>query len=158
MDKIPEDLGKKIEKLYNFENNQNKLYFIKEKVIQENLMNEETEDIIGVSLSIDKETKNEKEIIQFTQIELENLMKHMNYFGENLEILKISKLNNFSFNLQPNYDCAVIEVNEDSKNYVDITNHKSYSLLNNEPYFKVGLSSQFYIIKFINKNMIKKEH
>ena len=80
----------------------------------------------------------------------------MNNYGDNLEILKIIKIKDFNLNCIPNYDCAIIEKNSNNINFIDMKNKKNKSLKDNSDTNSISLTSNFYLIKFINKKMISK--
>ena len=137
-------------------------YDIKEQVIQEYLMDEENknnEDLVGISFLIDEESKKNLKEINFTSKELSKLFKLMNYYGNNLEILKVIKINNFPLsNSIQNYDCAIIEKEGDNKNFIDMKNKKNISLNRNSITNTIATISDIYLIKFINKKMISKKY
>ena len=127
---------------------------IEEKLIEEEIMNEKKDDIVGISYLVDQRTKNYLNNIKFTQNELNNLFKLMNDYSIDLEILKIIPLETITLNEIPNYDCAIISVFKGVKTLLDIKN-KSYHLLSNKKQMNnYILAGKYYLIKFIPKNMI----
>ena len=131
--KIPPEISNKIKKFQKYEKNNWKKYKIRKKVIHEELIKEVKKDIIGISYFKDIKTQNIINSLNFTDAEMTNLFKYMEFFGNNLDILKITKIKEFSFDLRPNYDCAIIEVNKNGKFFIDFNNNISKSL-NDENY------------------------
>ena len=153
-EKTNKELKNKILNIQKLVNNKFRNREIEDKLIEEELMLKENEDIVGISYLVDKETKSYLNKIKFTDIEKKNLLKLMNFYGGDLEILKIVELEPFNFQI-PNYDCAIIFVNKNLKIFIDIRNKESYSLLDlsRPPYI---LDGKFYLIKFIPKTMLLK--
>ena len=116
-------------------------------------MNEQKDEIVGVSFLVDQNTKNYLNNIKFTKDELQNLYSLMNNYSEDLEILKIIQLSNISTDEVPNYDCAIISVNNNLKALIDIKNKTSY-LLTDKKQKNYILFGTYYLIKFIPKHMI----
>ena len=125
---------------------------IKDKLIEEYLMLNENEDIIGISYLVDKETKSYINKIKFSINEKKNLLNLMDFYDKDLEILKIVKI---SFCSQiPNYDCAIIFVNNECKLFIDEKNKKSYLLDYMSESSSIRIDGDFYLIKFAPKWMI----
>ena len=150
--KIEDSIKKKKEYVKNSFRN----YEIIENSVEEYLMNQEKEEIIGISYIIDEETKKAKSELNFSEEELKNLYYFMNNYNYNVEILKIIKLNQFIISDIPNYDCCILQINEKKeKIYIDIKNKIKYSLKTKvQMDTKIEENGEFYLIKFINKNMI----
>ena len=114
--------------------------------------------LAGISFLIDKETQMNLKEIEFSKAELSKLYKLMENYGENLEILKVVKMKSFPSNdCFPSYDCAIIEKVNEEKNFICMKKHKNISLKKNTTIRSISLDGDYYLIKFINKNMISKK-
>ena len=75
-------------------------------------MKKENKEIVGVSFLIDNETQNLIKELNFNEDEMKNLSKLMHNYNDEVEILKIIKLDGFTEIKMPNYDCCILQVNE----------------------------------------------
>lgn len=159
--KLPKELSEKIQKFQKIVNLENRNYDIKDQIINEYLMDKENikkKGLAGISFLIDKETQMNLKEIEFSKAELSKLYKLMENYGENLEILKVVKMKSFPSNdCFPSYDCAIIEKVNEEKNFICMKKHKNISLKKNTTIRSISLDGDYYLIKFINKNMISKK-
>ena len=146
------ELKDKIKKIQKYVNNVHKNKEIEDKLIEEFLMLDEDEDIIGISYIIDKKTKNYLREINFSEVEKNNLFNLTSFYNNDLEILKIVNISLFS--QIPNYDCAIIFVSQDCKLFIDEKNKKSYSLYDMSASNSIRIDGKLYLIKFALKRMI----
>ena len=151
-----EKLKAKIRKFQKYTNNDFRNNEIEEKLIEEEIMNEKKDDIVGISYLVDQNTKKYLKIIEFTEVELQNLYSLMNNYSNDLAILKVIQLKTITLNEIPNFDCAIISVNKGLKTLIDLNNNSSYLLSNKNQIINKILIGAYYLIKFIPKSMILK--
>lgn len=149
----------KMNQLKNFVNNDFKTNEINDQIVGEYLMQKENENIVGISFLVDNDTKNIISNLNFDDEELKNLKEFMNSYNDNLEILKIIKLDKgYKSILTPNYDCCVLQVNsKKEKSFINVKSNYAQSLKTKEKTTKIEMDGDFYLIKFTVKNMIYKE-
>ena len=149
----------KINRLKDFVNNDFKINEINEQIAEEYLMQKENENIVGISFLVDNDTKNIKNKLNFDAEELKNLKEFMQNYNDDLEILKIIKLNKgYKSILMPNYDCCILQVNsKNEKSFINVQSNYAQSLKTKEKTTKIDMDGKFYLIKFTVKNMIYKE-
>ena len=147
------DLNNKIKSFQKYVKNNFRNYEIREKTIQEYLMNQENEDIAGISYIVDNETKKYLKDIKFSKEELETLFILMNFYNNDLDILKIIKLKYICSNDIQNYDCALISIKGKEKYFIDMNKKNSY-LLSENKLFDYIFFGEFYLIKFAPKKII----
>ena len=125
---------------------------------QELLLDEElieNQPIIGISYQIDKDTKNLLKEINFDKNELNNFFELVKHFGNNLKILKITKIDDLGLNWVPSFRCAILAIDKKrNKIYRDNLNKKKYNLKNKEEIDSLDIDSDFYMIIFISSKMI----
>ena len=146
----------KIKELENYVNNDFRKFAIEDALVHEYSMKNE-KNIVGISFLIDNETKKIIDTLSFGDDELYNLYRFMEKYNNNLEILKIIKLSEEKKKSldHPNYDCCLIQVNQNKeKFFIDTKSKKVYSLKNIDIYSKLDLSLDIFLIKFITKTMI----
>ena len=151
-----EKLKAKIKKFQKYTNNDFRNNEIEEKLIEEEIMNEKKDDIVGISYLVDQNTKKYLKIIEFTEVELQNLYSLMNNYSNDLTILKVIQLKTITLNEITNFDCAIISVNKGLKTLIDLNNNSSYLLSNKNQIINKILIGAYYLIKFIPKSMILK--
>ena len=151
-----EKLKAKIRKFQKYTNNDFRNNEIEEKLIEEEIMNEKKDDIVGISYLVDQNTKKYLKIIEFTEVELQNLYSLMNNYSNDLAILKVIQLKTITLNEIQNFDCAIISVNKGLKTLIDLNNNSSYLLSNKKQIINKILIGAYYLIKFIPKSMILK--
>ena len=151
----PEDLSNKIEALKKYVNNELRNNEIEDNVIQDYLMDKEKEKIVGLSFKIDNETKKILKDLNFKKTELKNLYSFMKYYSDNPGILKIIELEKGFVSVDiPNYDCCILQVDSNNnKLFFDINKENIYQLKDKSK-INHNLEGNYYLIKFINKNMI----
>ena len=153
--KKPEDLRLKSQNIKMYVNNEHRNYEIEENLVQDYLLEKNNEKIIGVSYFIDKNTTNLLKNLDFKNKEKENLFRLMKVYNNNVDILKIIKLNGFTSINIPYYDCCILQVNSNNeKFFIDVKNAVSYSLKNKIKNSFIDLKGDFYLIKFATKNNI----
>ena len=145
-------LQTRILKLQKYVNDSFRNKEIEDKLIEEYLMLNEDEDIIGISYLVDKETKSYINNINFSNVEKNNLLNLMSFYDKDLEILKIVKIS-FCSEIS-NYDCAIVFVNKNCKLFIDEKNKKSYSLSDMSESNSIRIDGDFYLIRFAPKKMI----
>ena len=149
-------LNNKIVAIQNYINNDFRNNEIEEKLIEEELMCKENEDIVGISYLVDKETKSILKKINLSSKEKKNLLDLMRFYGNDLEIIKAVKLNSISFYI-PNYDCAIILVTKNYKALYDVKNKQSYSLSDKTKSNSIRIDGEFYLIKLAPKSMLSEK-
>jgi hypothetical protein len=85
-------LKEKIKKFQKYINNDFRKNEIEEKLIEEEIMNEKNDNIVGITYLVDQNTKKYLKDIEFKEIELKNLYSLMNYYSNDLQILKIVRI------------------------------------------------------------------
>ena len=115
----------------------------------------ENQPIIGISYQIDNNTKNLLKEINFNTTELNNFYELVKHFGNNLNILKITKIDDIGANWVPSFRCAILAIDKKrNKIYLDNLNKKKYNLKNKEEIDSLDIYSDFYMIVFISSKMI----
>ena len=146
-------IDKKINEAMNFDNLTFRKNNYTELFLDEELMGKER--VVGVSYQIDKETTKIINDLNFKEIEKENLFDFVKNFGTNIDILKITKIDNLTLGWIPSFRSAILIVNrKKNKFYYDIQKKISYNLLNKEEEPNLDLKSKFFLLIFANKNMI----
>ena len=156
----PEVLTSKIKDIKNYVNNSFRYFEIERQLIQEYSMNKIKNEIVGISYVVDNETKKLIKKIQFTVNELSNLKEIMTkYYHDNIDILKIVKLEGIiSLNI-PDYDCCILQLDKKGeKFFIDLKLNTSYSLKNKKPKTNIELIGDYYLIKFTSTSMISQTH
>ena len=124
-----------------------------ELLLDEELM--ENQPIIGISYQIDNNTKNLLKEINFNTTELNNFYELVKHFGNNLKILKVTKIDDIGANWVPSFRCAILAIDKKrNKIYLDNLNKKKYNLKNKEEIDSLDIYSDFYMIVFISSKMI----
>ena len=150
-----DELNNKIKSFQKYVNSEFRNYEIRDKTIQEFLMNQENEDIPGISYIVDNKTQKYLKDIKFSKKELKNLFSLMNFYNSDLDILKIIKLKGVSTYDIQNYDCALISIKDKEKFFIDLKKKMSYLLSENKLVGEaIILGEAFYLIKFAPKKII----
>ena len=156
----PEVLSSKIKDIKKYVNNNFRYFEIESQLIQEYSMNKIKNKIVGISYIVDNETKKLIKEIQFTVNELSNLKEIMTkYYHDNIDILKIVKLEGIiSLNI-PDYDCCILQLDKKGeKFFIDLKLNISYSLKNKKPKTNIELIGDYYLIKFTSSSLISQTH
>ena len=152
----PPEVLSKTKYLEDFVNNDFKKNEIEDQIINEYLMQKGSENIVGISYLVDNDTKNIINNLNFNEEELKNLKEFMHNYNDNLEILKMIKLNKgYKSILTPNYDCCILQVNsKKEKSFINVKSNYAQSLTTKEKTTKIEMDGEFYLIRFTIKNMI----
>ena len=150
-------LSNKIKNIKKYVGDDFRNYEIEDNIVQDYLMKDENEKILGLSYLIDKETKKFITNLNFNQTEKDNLYECMKKYNNAPEILKIIKLDGFLSLNYHNYDCCILQVNsKGEKVFIDVKSQISCSLKNKKitKSKSIELDGDFYLIKFATKNMV----
>lgn len=121
--------------------------------LDEELM--ENQPMVGISYEMDEETKKIIKSLKLTDKQKRNLFEKVKSFGDNISILKITRIDNLSLNWIPSFRSAILIVNsKDRKFYYNIGEKIAYNLDDGKSVQTLELKSKFYLIIFANSNMI----